>query len=68
MKIRILTAKPGYSAGDVKDVPNAEAFAWLGSGDAELPDAKPGDSDPKRRREVVERAMANPRGEKAVKV
>lgn len=66
MKVRVLTSKAGMSAGSIQDIPDGQALAWLGSGDAELPDAKPGDHA--NRKAVVERAMANPRGEKTVKV
>ena len=42
MRIRVLTAKPGFPAGKIVDMEPAEAHGWLSSGDGEKVDAKAG--------------------------
>ena len=42
MKIRVLTAKPGFPASTIVDMEPAEAQRWLASGDGEKVNAKAG--------------------------
>ena len=53
VKIRVLTAKNGFKAGQVVDMDDADGARWLGTGDGEKVNAKAGQA-------AAETASADP--------
>lgn len=45
MKVRVLTAKSGFKAGQIVDMEPADAQRWLAAGDGEKVNAKAGQAE-----------------------